>query len=401
MAERGFPAPLEYGLDLTNNAKESNVTSYNSNLETFHEEEEVEVEVEADATFKNNNEVETNDPKQQTATINLTNNVRRRRPFFATLCEKCPYDISYHPGRRILFYAPPRQRQKWDETQVLPRVNWGDLFFDLFYVGATYNVSDILVARPDSLALLYSAATFFAVMLFWFDKTNNDSRFVLLTDDLFHRLFELALLIILAVAVLNIRTVGEMSDPLTGNTFYFCLMLTLERVFTFLRYVEIYYKGVGQQPAVRKSALIWMKSTITLFVFYLVATILAGLDYFHAQEQQQHQTDTSSSSEAGTNLSSYTSRHIPIAICLAGNVTSTMIFCIQIICFFPKSGQHKQMYVSQQHEAEILAFVLVYSFGRCHSTVVSPYTHALFVIDRCLIILISIFTAMVNGPCSC
>lgn len=31
-------------------------------------------------------------------------------------------------------YAPPVQRQRWGEDHILPHVNWGDLFFDLFYV---------------------------------------------------------------------------------------------------------------------------------------------------------------------------------------------------------------------------------------------------------------------------
>jgi hypothetical protein len=30
------------------------------------------------------------------------------------------HDISYHPGRVVL-YSPPQQRQKWGESQFLPR----------------------------------------------------------------------------------------------------------------------------------------------------------------------------------------------------------------------------------------------------------------------------------------
>jgi hypothetical protein len=51
-----------------------------------------------------------------------------------------PFEVSYHPGGFQL-YRPPKQRQRWGQQQVLPRVNWGDLFFDLFYVAAAYNVS--------------------------------------------------------------------------------------------------------------------------------------------------------------------------------------------------------------------------------------------------------------------
>ncbi len=49
-------------------------------------------------------------------------------------------EVSYHPST-LQLYAPPRQRQEWGQQQILPRVNWGDLFFDLFYVAAAYNVS--------------------------------------------------------------------------------------------------------------------------------------------------------------------------------------------------------------------------------------------------------------------
>jgi hypothetical protein len=37
-------------------------------------------------------------------------------------------DVSYTPTA-FQMYAPPRQRQEWGQKQILPRVNWGDLFF--------------------------------------------------------------------------------------------------------------------------------------------------------------------------------------------------------------------------------------------------------------------------------
>ena len=43
-------------------------------------------------------------------------------------------------GSRTPWYDPPIQRQRWDEDQILPHINWGDLFFDLFYVGAAFNL---------------------------------------------------------------------------------------------------------------------------------------------------------------------------------------------------------------------------------------------------------------------
>ena len=39
-----------------------------------------------------------------------------------------------HHTHIVPWYSPPIQRQRWGEDSVLPHVNWGDLFFDLFYV---------------------------------------------------------------------------------------------------------------------------------------------------------------------------------------------------------------------------------------------------------------------------
>ena len=43
-------------------------------------------------------------------------------------------------GSETSWYNPPIQMQRWAEDQVLPHVDWGDIFFDLFYVGAAFNL---------------------------------------------------------------------------------------------------------------------------------------------------------------------------------------------------------------------------------------------------------------------
>jgi hypothetical protein len=73
------------------------------------------------------------------------------------------FETSFRP-KRIRLYSPPHQRQKWGETQCLPRVNWGDLFFDLFFVGATYQVSLIVGEDPSLTGILYAAGTFLPLM---------------------------------------------------------------------------------------------------------------------------------------------------------------------------------------------------------------------------------------------
>ena len=43
-------------------------------------------------------------------------------------------------GSKTPWYLPPIQRQRWGEDQDLPHIDWGDWFFDLFYVGAAFNL---------------------------------------------------------------------------------------------------------------------------------------------------------------------------------------------------------------------------------------------------------------------
>ncbi len=49
-------------------------------------------------------------------------------------------DHHHHHKKNAAWYLPPVQRQRWCDDQILPHVNWGDLFFDLFYVGAAFNL---------------------------------------------------------------------------------------------------------------------------------------------------------------------------------------------------------------------------------------------------------------------
>ena len=120
-------------------------------------------------------------------------------------------DVSYHPGVGLIpLFAPPRQRQKWGDTQVLPRTNWGDIFFDLWFVAAAYNVGNIIVASPTGTGLLYFIGTFLPLIIKWQEKTYYDSRYAT-DDDLFHRFFEVAVLLVVSTAVVHVRPVEFMS----------------------------------------------------------------------------------------------------------------------------------------------------------------------------------------------
>ena len=61
--------------------------------------------------------------------------------------------------RKSGFFQPLIQRQRWGEVQVLPHVNWGDLFFDLFYVAAAYNLAAILKYDSSFWSIFYGKIT--------------------------------------------------------------------------------------------------------------------------------------------------------------------------------------------------------------------------------------------------
>ena len=78
---------------------------------------------------------------------------------------------------KLAFFEPPYQRQCWGDTQILPHINWGDLFFDLFYVAAAYNLSYVLLYSPNAEGFLYLLGLFGPILLEWFQRTFFDARF--------------------------------------------------------------------------------------------------------------------------------------------------------------------------------------------------------------------------------
>jgi hypothetical protein len=251
--------------------------------------------------------------------IRLRNRATRRASLDAA-----PYDISFRPSL-LLLYSRPQQRQKWGDTQVLPRVDWGDLFFDLFYVGATYNITNILNVTPTSRGILYAMSTFLALASIWNEKLIYDCRFIYQGDDVFHRLFQVSLLLVLAVAVLNIRPIDELVGQ--KRLFVFCLALVLERILNLLRYLEIYLLGVGQRKPLQHVAILAARNSSICLAFYLTATILAWIMY---QKGVEH---------VGS------SHDLPIVLVLCGFLAQQFSQNIHIAFCYPSGGRHKELYV--------------------------------------------------------
>ena len=259
--------------------------------------------------------------------------------------DAAPYDVSYRPSL-LLLYSRPVQRQKWGDTQVLPRVDWGDLFFDLFYVGSFFNVSLILTVAPTGRGLLYAMATFFGTMSIWTEKLMYDCRFVYQGDDVYHRLVKVSQLLVLAVAVLNIRPI----DVVVGQRrlAVFCLALLLDKVLNLIRYLEVYLFAVGQKRQLHHVAVSAARITCIGLSFYLAATVVAWIRLGDAAATQSHrglaETDTTSASSYENSYSAMDD--LPIILVLCGFFAQHIVQNIQILFFYPKGGQHKELYVS-------------------------------------------------------
>ncbi|CAB9505398.1 expressed unknown protein [Seminavis robusta] len=284
-----------------------------------------------------------------------------------------PFDVSYHPSQ-IVLYSRPQQRQRWGDTQVLPRVNWGDLFFDLYYVAAAYNTSNILVDSPSGKGLLYFFGTFLPLMGIWNEKTYFDGRFVV-GDDLFHRLVELFGLVILATAVLHIRPVEFMSNSAEHvDMFVFSLMVLIANVLELARNIELSAFGIGVtvngRNVVRQDAKRWFIMTVPYTALILAAAVIAGIEYYGNKSTDNDKYSGGNSdgysyasggnytesdnhrflAAASSSSSSYASAtaettDLPIALILAGHIGKFVHSAVTIRFCFPGGGKHKELII--------------------------------------------------------
>jgi hypothetical protein len=191
-----------------------------------------------------------------------------------------------HHHHETWYYAPPHQRQRWGDTQVAPHTNWGDLFFDVFYVAAAYNIGNLLKEMPSPRGLLYAAGVFFPIMNLWSFKVYYDSRFYYL-NDYYHRVYEVFLLCVLATVVLHIRPVSVLSYPSKyPDMFIFCLSTNVGYLFAMGRLLEVVFcfhfmkKQTGLHPEAASSCLRDVLGHVVAFGCVVSATVYSGIQYF-------------------------------------------------------------------------------------------------------------------------
>jgi hypothetical protein len=276
---------------------------------------------------------------QQHAHLDHMGTSRRR---LNVTSEAVPVDLVNFRPSRLLFYAPPRQRQKWGDTQVLPRVNWGDLFFDLFYVAATYNVSNIVVNAPNRQGLLYAAGTFLPVMGIWNQKTFYDSRYAV-EGDVVHRFLEVFIMGVLGVAMSHIRSVSTLSnaagDP---SIFVFSLMMVIDKFFAMTLYLEVYFQGVGQKQ-LKHAAMRDLGFNFIGMFFYSAAMIVSAIEYFGKGDGSVLRGRLLADATAKYDNGVTETTDLPIYLCLFGHLAWAFWFFSHIVFCLPGGGRHKEL----------------------------------------------------------
>mmetsp|Transcript_8471 Transcript_8471/g.14026 ORF Transcript_8471/g.14026 Transcript_8471/m.14026 type:complete len:587 (+) Transcript_8471:76-1836(+) len=292
----------------------------------------------------------------------------RRTQFQHPQAEESVHDISYHPGI-VQFYCPVTQRQKWGDSQILPRVNWGDTFFDLFFVAAAYNVGNILVGSPNARGFLYFVGCFFPAMQMWRDKMYYDSRFVV-GDDIFHRVFEAITFLVGAGGIVHIGPVEVMSNPREHpDMFAFALVLTVFSFMNFFGYLEVYFFGVGQPKVLKQVTLRDSLTRILPFGLNLAATVIAGVEYFingaggRDEKEEGGYADTAydekdddhrilAAGAADPSEEAYVN-DLPIYLCFGAYWAFFALLVLAVQFLFPRDGSHKNFTIPMN-----IAFVI-------------------------------------------
>ena len=230
------------------------------------------------------------------------------------------------PTRRLIVFDPPRQRQRWGDNQVLPHVNWGDLYFDLFYVAAAYNLSYVLIAETTTTSyegLLYFIGLFGPILVDWFTVTFFDARFSTAPDP-WHGILDVVRYCFLATAVVHIRPPYEMRLPYTFvDMFGYSLGCTCLTVMNIYKSSELVVKGIGDKQALKHAGRSDIMGFSFQFVFYLAATCVSGIAYFGNTEEHADVANVDSLDDKVT--------HLPIILMIAGWGSDVMFFMLNMM----------------------------------------------------------------------
>jgi hypothetical protein len=229
---------------------------------------------------------------------------------------------------------------------------------------SAYNLGNLIRAEPTTRGVLYFVACFFPLQIIWLSKMYFTSR-VVVHDDVYHRMYEFAALVVLGTAVLHIRPVEILSDPKNHkDMFALSLAFALSGLIGWGRAIDLYFKGVGQQPAVKNSGrrdIAWSLLTVGC---YVAAAVVSGLDYYGSNEsatssypksdsyhaevengnatvgEDSHRSRRLAAADESSSYETY-ENNLPIYLILAGSLGYIVSLAI-MVWVLPGGGKHKE-----------------------------------------------------------
>jgi Bacterial low temperature requirement A protein (LtrA) len=207
----------------------------------------------------------------------------------------------------------------------MPHVNWGDLFFDLFYVAAAFNLAVILKESLSWEGFLYFICCYIPIMAQWNEKLVYDARFAP-EDNLYHRSLEFVHLLLLGTAVQHIRPVDIMQRTCSNSTqLVFSTCLVLMNLLGMKRNQDVHVNVMGGQEARHHATADIVRRVCALIPFSL-STIVAGHDYFILGGNGGGQVDVAKN-------------NIPILLCLVGYICEQAYVLMDVFVLIPNSGR--------------------------------------------------------------
>ena len=212
---------------------------------------------------------------------------------------------------------------------------------------SAYNLGNLLREDPTARGLLYLVGCFLPIIGLWNNKMYFDARYYV-KDDIFHRCFQVAILVPLATAVLHIRPVSILSDPKNNvDMFAFSLSILIGYVLALVRLIEIMVCAkIGTEGLYPEAFFSTRRDTIWMLVptiFYAAATIYSAVQHYGSSSSDGYSlaADDNYTKDdhrvlAETANTSYAKEDdVAIWICLGGTLASTVFMAFIITVYFP------------------------------------------------------------------
>ena len=139
------------------------------------------------------------------------------------------------------FWMYPTQKKRWTHKDDPPlQTNWGDLFFDLIYVGAAFSLGKMLKSDLSWVGFSSCAAMFLPLMQAWENKVTYCAR--LDNNDLVHKLVDYVESVLVAAAAVGIPAAPSLLSVDNNGRWFSICMLCL-RVLAVGQWTEVLYAG--------------------------------------------------------------------------------------------------------------------------------------------------------------